>query len=579
MDITAGSLFLRNFLTGFLLVFISLIVFRGFEVGGSFSSIITGIAFFLINCGVLFLYTLAVLRNEELLAQEDSADYAYYLGFCLTVLTLAVSFGYDAVNVRQNPAGAEDAASQASALVKNALIQFAAGLFATVLGLCAKIYITSQQSLTTAEPEELYRRFRHEIHGFQTELRSSISGMSASFKQVSDDLSSSAQQVNQSVSELVGAIDKSSKELGTTLSKTNLDKFTTDFVQTINNLSETSAQLSSSAQSITTALSQLSATSTITNTNISNLGATVSAFDASSKSVSSSLQEYAASILNSTTQVISQGESLAQTSDQLQEFAAKTESLIKRISPLEDRLSALDNSAQVFSVSMSTISGALDILQNRIKVIETTLLSLGTSIETTTSAAEKLSRALERNAHLNDTNVDLLEALSTAHNLFQERIKLAASSVDLLSQETKKLSEFLPLFGTSITNVKLDELGTSVSRLTEVSNALIPNLSAAGPIIDQLKNSISLLSDSSSDHKQTLKDLDTALNNLTGNGEGLWRNISGLNTELEKLKDFLPLFGHSMSNINFDNLSRSVSRLADESDALAAELRSKSVGR
>jgi len=137
----------------------------------------------------------------------------------------------------------------------------------------------------------------------------------------------------------------------------------------------------------------------------------------------------------------------------------------------------------------------------------------------------------------------------------------------------------LPLFGTSITNVKLDELGTSVSRLTEVSNALIPNLSAAGPIIDQLKNSMSLLSDSSSDHKQTLKDLDTALNNLTGNGEGLWRNISGLNTELEKLKDFLPLFGHSMSNINFDNLSRSVSRLADESDALAAELRSKSVGR
>ena len=579
MTITAGSLFLRNFLLGFLLIFISLIAFRQFELGGNYSSMIAGLAFFLINCGVLGLYTLAVLKNEQLLAQEDSADYAYYLGFCLTVLTLAVSFGYDAMSVRQGNEGAEVVANQSSALVRNALIQFAAGLFATVLGLCAKIYITSQQSLTTAEPEELYRRFRHEIYGFQTELRSSVTGISASFKQVSDELSLSAQQVSQSVSQLIGAINESSKDLSTTLSKANLEQFASDFVQTINSLKEASGQISASVNLVTTELGQLSAVSSTTNTNISSLGATVSAFDKNSQMTSETLQKYNESLLRSTAELVAQNQSLAQACEQVNKFSGMTESLIRIATPLEKVFITLDNTAKDFGLSMTNTSSTLSSLQKEIIEVNSLFSSLGAAINTSTSASEKLSKSLERNEQLGNANADVTSTLSVAQNSLQEKIKLAALSVDSLSQETKKLSEFLPLVGNAITNVNLQELESSLRGLNEASKALVPKFSSTGPVIDQLTNSISSLTNSSDNHKQKLVEFDTTLNKLSSDSEVIRRNVSALSNELEKLKDFIPLFGQSMSQVSFADLSRSISRLASESDALAGELRSKNTSR
>lgn len=228
-NISSGALFIRYLVVGLVLIIASLITFRLSAVGDEYSILLNAAALLLLNIGTITLFTKAILSNEALLVQEDAADHAYYLGFCLTVASLAFSFGVDAIlnPLSQDPKAAAEGSSE---LIKGSLLQFSAGLSATIIGLCAKIYISSEQIKLNAEPEELYRQFRQEIYRFQGEMRSASSDLSAAFREVSASLVNSAKNAQSATEELLHLVQENTKTLSRNLSAKRLETSTANFI-------------------------------------------------------------------------------------------------------------------------------------------------------------------------------------------------------------------------------------------------------------------------------------------------------------------------------------------------------------
>ncbi len=232
---SSGALFVRYITIGLVAIFssIGLLKFSNIFLGNT--SIVLGTSIFIINLLTVLGYTYAVLRDESLLAESDSPDLAYYLGFSLTVGALSATFIVDTL------IGQQATAETKSDLVKNSLLQFGIGLTATLIGLCAKIYLSSKQNFEQTEPEELLRNFRQELNSFKNEMQSS----SSEFANV---LSESSKQLVESVTKAMDSFQR----LNETIIKTN-DEITNkigsdDFSETIESFSETIKDLSNTSK-------------------------------------------------------------------------------------------------------------------------------------------------------------------------------------------------------------------------------------------------------------------------------------------------------------------------------------------
>ena len=139
---SAAKLFVRYLLIGLAVTILAVVTVK-LGIGTSYvfpkyQPIVIASAIVLINLIVIFGYAKAVLRDKALLYEIDSADYAYYLGFSLTVATLSIIFFSSAIEdafrevVGGDPA---DIAKRSGDTVKNSLAQFAAGLTDTFIGL------------------------------------------------------------------------------------------------------------------------------------------------------------------------------------------------------------------------------------------------------------------------------------------------------------------------------------------------------------------------------------------------------------------------------------------------------------
>jgi hypothetical protein len=80
------------------------------------------------NFVAVFGYSMAILKREDLLADPDAPDLAYYLGFSLTVGALSFSFLADLGAMKA--ANPQLQAVLKSSLVSGSLAQFGAGLLA-----------------------------------------------------------------------------------------------------------------------------------------------------------------------------------------------------------------------------------------------------------------------------------------------------------------------------------------------------------------------------------------------------------------------------------------------------------------
>lgn len=211
---SAAKLFVRYLLIGLALTILAVVTVRSNTSVAllPYRSITIASAIVLINLIVIFGYAKAVLREKALLYEIDSADYAYYLGFSLTVATLSIIFFSSAIEdaFRQVVGGdAAATAKQSGEAVKNSLAQFAAGLTATFIGLSTRIYLSSLQNMNQREPEELLMSMREEISNFNEVLRKEAAEYAETMRNEASQYSETVKESNKLLKKAAADMTKS----------------------------------------------------------------------------------------------------------------------------------------------------------------------------------------------------------------------------------------------------------------------------------------------------------------------------------------------------------------------------------
>jgi hypothetical protein len=223
---SSGALFVRYISIGLIAIFSAIAISKfGNFFNANQNAIVLGIVLFSINLFTVLGYVYAVLSDENLLAESDSPDLAYYLGFSLTVGALSATFIVDTLIGQQATAEAK------SDLVKNSLLQFGIGLTATLIGLCGKIYLSSQQNSNQTEPEELIRSFRFQLNDYQRAIQEST-------VQFAETLNNSTTQLTASVSKAMSSFESLNETIITTNNNIIGNLGSEKFQQVINDFSK-----------------------------------------------------------------------------------------------------------------------------------------------------------------------------------------------------------------------------------------------------------------------------------------------------------------------------------------------------
>lgn len=359
--IRSGALFVKYASIGLVALFASVVFLKYSHIAGAYTAIALGGAIFLINLFAVLGYTFAVLKNPSVLAESDSPDLAYYLGFSLTVGALSATFITDTLisQFASLNTNATVAAGVQSDLIKGSLIQFGVGLTATLIGLCSKIFLASRQSVESTEPEELYRNFRNEIFSFQR-------GMEDVTTSYSQTVANSTRQLENAVAEACTAFEnlsntakQSSAVIATNINQETIGKPVTDFLDSIRSFKDVSSDLSESGKQsaesfmrINTSLEALSASLKNADSIIVNLNANTAQLSDSTKSLLESN-----SAVKDDHQNLSSGMYAFATT--LKSANSNAESFSSNISSSSQGLSALNNSVSGISSQLSTFDNLL----------------------------------------------------------------------------------------------------------------------------------------------------------------------------------------------------------------------------
>lgn len=180
-------------------------------------------------------YSTAILRREELLADPEAPDLAYYLGFSLTVGALSFSFLADLGAVKA--ANPQLQAALKSSLVSGSLAQFGAGLLATLIGLCFKIYLSAQQQRTSKDPTELYNQFRSEVGSFSIMLRDLSSNLSSAIELASTEIKRSGNLASISMTDMSETLQRASQVIAINITNETIASPINRFIEELESIS------------------------------------------------------------------------------------------------------------------------------------------------------------------------------------------------------------------------------------------------------------------------------------------------------------------------------------------------------
>lgn len=239
-EISSGGVFVKHFFLGITSIALSIFFISTNPIFGkdiSLPLIKAGFIFF-INLIIVGSFTQKIISNPQLLSEEDSPDHAYYLGFCLTLASLALIFFADAI-ANQN---IKDVALKAD-LVRGALTQFAAGLLATLLGLSARIYISSLQNLKQAEPTQLLEDLKQNVRDFTSDLAESRNFHTEAITNSVKKLTQTLAKMEQSAESLSVTFEQTSVNLEQSLASSSISFQAAQFLDSLKELnSETKTQ-------------------------------------------------------------------------------------------------------------------------------------------------------------------------------------------------------------------------------------------------------------------------------------------------------------------------------------------------
>ena len=385
----SGQLFVRFVTVGLISLFGSVIFLKSSSIAGVYTAVILGLCIFVINLVAVLGYTFAVLKSPQVLAESDSPDLAYYLGFCLTVGALSATFITDTLLSQFasiNSIG-RDVAQLQTDLIKGSLIQFGVGLTATLIGLCAKIYLASKQSSESLEPEELYRNFRVEINTFEKEMRLITDSYTKTVEDSVSRLKTSVSDTCNSFDKLREVASKSNDLIASNISHDNITLPINEFIESITKITKVTKEFTSagkesidgfkgiseslvamkssvesadesikSMQSSTQELSNSTKSLLESNGSIKSsnqvLSADIAGFSATIKSASQNANEF----LTSLKQV---GDRISQTGQEFSELQGKAKNSFDGVAQFSERLSGLANSLVQLGNQLITLENLL----------------------------------------------------------------------------------------------------------------------------------------------------------------------------------------------------------------------------
>jgi len=476
MKKTAGNLFVR--FLGFGVFSLVCIIFGSKSLtspGTSITLLLAG-AIFAINICVVVGYSLAVIRTDEILLEEDAPDLAYYLGFSLTVASLAFSFISD-VGMASN-------AAASSALIKGSLAQFGSGLLATLIGLCAKIFITSKQAHLASNPEILYQEFRMEIRGFENSLSAMAASLDSSIKAACLSMNTSAKSAADSMEELSARLKVSSDNIAEHLTVEKI-------AHPIAAFSKELLKLQEPAQDFRAEMSTLLGSASAITKGFVNLDASIS------------------DVRQSTLEEIKNIDGLIETKKQLNVVSKVSLDLLLEqnttVAETNKQFTKLKNSSAKTSESLELVNVSSAKLANSSGELDEGLLTLNRSIQETT----------HRLAELMALTID-----------FGSTLRSSSESAEIFSVRSNSVNATLSGTSNVLTQVnsKFDGapelLARTLSALTLLTNSLTATANSTEPLISSLNNINTPLVDTS----ESAKSLHLAIVKLNQDVE----NLSGI---------------------------------------------------
>jgi hypothetical protein len=383
----SGQLFVRFVTVGLTALFVSIISLKFTNIFGVYTTLILGLCIFIINLVAVLGYTLAVIKSPQVLAETDAPDLAYYLGFCLTVGALSVTFIVDTM--------LDQFALQQTDLIKSSLVQFGVGLTATLIGLCAKIYLSSEQSSESLEPEELYRNFRVEISTFEKEMRLITDSYTRTVEDNISKLNNSVSKLDASISgtfisfdKLRDVVNKSNLLITENISHDNISKPINDFIKSISAITKVTKEFSSEGKVAVDGFKDISSSMVSMKSNIETTDASIKSLQASTVLLSNSAQNLVESNDNIklsnqslSTDITGFSSTVKLATQSAGEFLSTLKIAAERISLTSQEFSELNNKTQLgvagfslFFEKMNSIVISLSQFGNQLTALENLLM-------------------------------------------------------------------------------------------------------------------------------------------------------------------------------------------------------------
>ena len=431
---------------------------------------------FIVNMVVVLGYTFAIIRSDEMLSEEDAPDLAYYLGFSLTVASLALSFISDV------GMGADAEAS--SNLVKGSLAQFGSGLLATLIGLCAKIFIASKQAHLASNPEILYQEFRKEIRGFENALNGMATSLDVSISAACVSINKSAESAADSMEKLSARLKAGSDSIAENLTVEKIARPIAAFSEELFKLQapakdfrDEMSSLVNSASSITkgfagldTSISDVRKSTLEEIKNIDGLVETKKRLNDTSKLSIDLLTEQNTAITESNKQLIRLKNNSSKTSDSFELVATVSEKLVIRSGELNDGFSTVISSIQettqkiselinltsslcaslkasgdgvdLFSAQTNSINSALSAALNTFSEINIALKDAPAYLDNTLKSLNALSYSLSKTAISTEPFVRSLNNVNVPLDRTSESATALNSAILKLNQDVESLARF-----------------------------------------------------------------------------------------------------------------------------------------
>ena len=521
---SSGSFFVRYLIFGFTLL-TGLIL--GSKLAGNQSVVPIAAGIILATLLMVSMYTFAVLRDDDLLLEQDTPDLAYYLGFSLTVAALSLTFLTDLM-LAQSQGSAADIAIVKGQVINRALSQFGAGLLATLFGLCAKIYLTSKQSNLAQDPSAVANKFRHELSEFSKLIDLTSNDLSNSIRLGCETIKNASSQASISINSLAEQINRSSEVLAICFSAERLGNPVAAFINEIEtitaplaNLKNGIGQLSSDVDRIrssvdefdsilklstnsieihTSKLNQLTTESEGFSTILSDLSKEAKSLKNSIKSTSSSINDLAgptAAMMPIFIETSNAVTNLTQTSSELVEVLKRsgkaTEIQIEQLSLFSDSTKSAHTAFISLDNSAGQVASSFEVSQ---RVVENWTSQLNSTVQ---------AFSVVSNAASNLGNIIL--TTSEAHQSSEQIIRVSASSLSAFNALISEVSAELNRVNSALDNSKsaILDFNSGLVPLANTAANTEPRLASLNTSLETTKAGISNLNSSAIELSDRLK--------------------------------------------------------------------------